>query len=622
MKSIFGRKLQRRMPLNKFVFALIVWLLTANTYAQGQGGGEFFEKLLARWQQSTLQLDALHKSLALAQAAQDKATQAFGRAQSSATLVQLAAASFRLEDSKLKVNVLSLQIAQLGKHRNLLRKEVEQARKVARHAEAQAAIQRAEESRANSLGLSLAQMRKQEKAAADRLLTNLAVLLELLKPSTNKNPPTLTNLANNQSNANQPTPNPSATNKRGTIIKADPAQAFGLSSTAASNQGINALCPDVEPWSLSAAAGFIGAASAATVGFSGDCRAANWPVCQGISDNLHEARDHIFQVFDQNHDGIANCRLCNYDAVLTAAHQLIGWENWLSSRYFYGSNGLSTIYYTIQDNADDPLCQLNSPATPSARSSASSSATTASSSAPSTALPPGTAHACADPNIPIDAHWKFYRYIYGGGGTAYAEKAGFICYTNTSYYTYQGQMEKFVCASSAMENCQPDASPVTVYTDIRADGDTTRYEYEGGYATRTSTDGVSTGAGTGTGARTNNQGKQSADDAVELAATACSGVDIESGPAWRFAANFGYSTYYEHNGYLCTTSTDTVLRIEGNNLVGYRCLSNWQSCAAAATYNAELVIDSTRTEELNGKSYTPAQIIWSGMQPRDLWIPK
>lgn len=457
-----------------------------------------------------------------------------------------------------------------------------------------ATLERYERQRANVWGLSIAELSAQDQEIARRLHDNLMLLLELLG----------SDWGSNGSAASGPLPD-------GTIIKADPASAFGLSSTAPSVAGVNSLCPDVAPWSMGGAMMAMAAGDALRIGFVGDCRGANWSVCKSMSDSWHTARDHLFQLFDQNHDGVANCRLCNYDAILAEAKKLVSRENWLASRYFYGANGLGNIFYTIMDNAGDPLCATPVTSPAASASAAGAAQASASGSGTSGGGVSGAGHICADPNAAIDARWKFYRYIYGGGGTAYPEKGGFICYTDTSYYTYQGQMEKYVCETPEMLSCRRDGTPPTRYSAVVADGDSTSYEYESGYAVRTA------GATSGGASSTNPGG-----DAVGAAVDACSNVDITAGRAWRFAGNMGYSNYYEHNGHLCAPSTDTVLRIDGDKLVGYRCNANWTSCAAAASYDADLVRTGAAPYEAGGLNYTKIQVVWRGMNPRDLLIAR
>ena len=146
----------------------------------------------------------------------------------------------------------------------------------------------------------------------------------------------------------------------------------------------------------------------------------------------------------------------------------------------------------------------------------------------------------------------------------------------------------------------------TVVTAIRAEGGGTRYEYEGGYAVRS--------AG---GAAADAPRKA---DPIAVAIEACNKPDIESGREWLFKGNFGYSKYYEHDGHLCTTTTDTALRIDGDRLVGYRCTANWKNCAAASNYDADILPDKSEIYEMSGKRYRQLKIKWRGMQPRVLLV--
>lgn len=350
------------------------------------------------------------------------------------------------------------------------------------------------------------------------------------------------------------------------------------------------------------------AASSKRESVSGDCTKDNWFLCKEIEQDLLEVRDHIFQVFDQNHDGIANCRLCNYDKVLAQAKTLIQWEKWLSDRYYHAS-GLSTIYYTIQDNSDDPLCRLDTGPGPSASSS------TPNAQASTTHMPKGGLHACVDPDVPVDARWKFYRNIFGGGRDAYPEKAGLICYGTNVYWTYQGsQMEKYVCEGE-WENCRKDDSPPYIYTNIEAGKDGTKYEYKGGWGVRSASASDTVSGGT------NAHNSVSQEDLALLAAKACDVEDLKSGREWAFGANVGVSRYYEHSGFVCSPGGGAALHIQGDTLIGYTCKAKWESCRRNIRYDAELIYPAK--DYLWGKRwFSKLQVKWSGMNPRSLFIEK
>ncbi len=137
-----------------------------------------------------------------------------------------------------------------------------------------------------------------------------------------------------------------------------PADVFGVSSTAPTRGGADTSCTTGDRWSLLDASFYLTLASGTASNVGGDCTGDLWNLCNEMHGYLVQARDQIFQVFDQNHDGVASCRLCNYDEVLARAEELIEAERWLSERSFNAS-GLSTIYYTIRDRSADPLCRVS-----------------------------------------------------------------------------------------------------------------------------------------------------------------------------------------------------------------------------------------------------------------------
>ena len=99
--------------------------------------------------------------------------------------------------------------------------------------------------------------------------------------------------------------------------------------------------------------------------------------------------------------------------------------------------------------------------------------------------PPATLHACADPLVPTDASWKFFRFIFGGGFVSYPEKDSLICYGNLTYFTYLGNsMDEYVC-DAGWKNCRRSTTPPLVYTDIVQHDGWTQYLYDSGWGDRT-----------------------------------------------------------------------------------------------------------------------------------------
>lgn len=136
-----------------------------------------------------------------------------------------------------------------------------------------------------------------------------------------------------------------------------------VSSTAPRQAGTNTQCTSGDRWSLAQADAAFARARNLSLSLNGNCTGANRNRCRNIADNLYVARDHLFQTADQNHDGIAACKLCNYDRVIQNAQRLVTWQEWLGNNY-YNASGLNNIYYTIQDMNRDPICKINKPIPP------------------------------------------------------------------------------------------------------------------------------------------------------------------------------------------------------------------------------------------------------------------
>jgi hypothetical protein len=150
--------------------------------------------------------------------------------------------------------------------------------------------------------------------------------------------------------------------KTGTIIKTQPGVLPPVpsgGSPASSASGSTPQCIAGANWSLEVAdKAIVDAWGIRLDNPIPDCRGSNWSVCQNIMTQLNIARDHIFQTFDQNHDGKNDCKIkCLFDAAAGRAKALIAWEDWLHKRYFSAAGGLSTIYYTINERRGIPMCK-------------------------------------------------------------------------------------------------------------------------------------------------------------------------------------------------------------------------------------------------------------------------
>ncbi|WP_239249755.1 PAN domain-containing protein [Candidatus Nitrotoga sp. M5] len=157
----------------------------------------------------------------------------------------------------------------------------------------------------------------------------------------------------------QPAP---LTKKPGTIIKSQPGVLPPLpsgGSPTSSSTGNIEQCQFGANWKLSTARKAISNAWNLRGRILSDCQGSNWSICQNIMDQLNIARDHIFQTFDQNHDGVNDCKIkCLFDDAAQEAQKLIAWENWLLKRYYPGARGLANIYYTINEHREIPMCKV------------------------------------------------------------------------------------------------------------------------------------------------------------------------------------------------------------------------------------------------------------------------
>lgn len=270
----------------------------------------------------------------------------------------------------------------------------------------------------------------------------------------------------------QPRSNPPVTRTRAPVHKSSTPNRSNLRSGS-----VTKSCTAGDRWNLVTARSRIASATSLANRMSGNCTGKNYNICRTISNLLHEARDHIFQTFDQNHDGYNKCRMCNFNLAKGEARKLIQWEKWLHRNYYRSASGLSNIYYTIDDNSRVPVCKAGRPRGPEPtirmtsprNSSRTARATEASRST-------GQKHDCANPNIRSTATWKFYRQIFGGGGTAYAEKRGKICYGSNFYYTYGRTLKGYKCTGD-WQNCRadPKRSYPIVKTERNANGSVSYY---------------------------------------------------------------------------------------------------------------------------------------------------
>lgn len=158
----------------------------------------------------------------------------------------------------------------------------------------------------------------------------------------------------------QPVP-PTPPKGKGTIIKSQPGVLSPVPSGGPPISPVSGKIPQCDRganWNFTAADKAISNAVSLTGGSLSDCQGSNWNTCQKIMDQLNIARDHIFQTFDQNHDGVNDCKIkCLFDDVAHKAKQLIAWEKWLLEKHYPGARGLANIYYTINARRGIPMCK-------------------------------------------------------------------------------------------------------------------------------------------------------------------------------------------------------------------------------------------------------------------------
>ncbi len=130
---------------------------------------------------------------------------------------------------------------------------------------------------------------------------------------------------------------------------------------------INKQCIKAANWSLTKAQSYFVSARRKVTAFQdkygadGLCTGDGWYDCKAIADDLWKARDQIFQVFDQNHDSINQCRQCNYDQAIAAASPLTQWEKWLSTRSYGSASAMGNMADTITGHKNDATCMANRP---------------------------------------------------------------------------------------------------------------------------------------------------------------------------------------------------------------------------------------------------------------------
>ncbi|MDF0601113.1 hypothetical protein P1J78_10260 [Psychromarinibacter sp. C21-152] len=74
-------------------------------------------------------------------------------------------------------------------------------------------------------------------------------------------------------------------------------------------------------------------------------------------------------------------------------------------------------------------------------------------------------HPCGNRDIPVDAEWRWYQRIQGGGRSVNYERRGFIC-LNNGYYTYGGAFTAYSCDRDWL-NCRRSADPPRVISSVK-----------------------------------------------------------------------------------------------------------------------------------------------------------
>ena len=111
-------------------------------------------------------------------------------------------------------------------------------------------------------------------------------------------------------------------------------------------------------WSLTAARTALNTAAGLLPSIPGDCIGDGWFACKAVVDQLMIAREHLFQTFNQNHEGLTNCRKCDFGPVHDMASELVWWQDLMISLY-YNLSGFHNVYYVIGDHLNDKVCTSN-----------------------------------------------------------------------------------------------------------------------------------------------------------------------------------------------------------------------------------------------------------------------
>jgi len=238
----------------------------------------------------------------------------------------------------------------------------------------------------------------------------------------------------------------------------------------------NVYCEFGDRWSLDQADRLIASTRNPAQSVRGDCTGDNWYICREINDILLKARDHIYQTVDQNYDGIAKCKLCDFGKAQGEAKRLLALEKWLTDRYFYGAGGLGNIYYTVGDLNRYPACMVHQPGKPVLQPPA----TPFNNSQP---IQPRK-HVCVDSKVYVDATWTLYGYG-GGSQSGYKEKQGMLCKGLNFYYKFSDSgLQAYQCESN-YTNClrDPDRNVDITKSERNPDG-TISYFWAGGFGKR------------------------------------------------------------------------------------------------------------------------------------------